>query len=57
MLIRKSGKEQITEGMELPNEERIRKLGGREIYKYMGILEAGSIKQVEVKEKNNKRVP
>ena len=44
----------MTEGMQLPNKENIRT--HREIYKYLGILEAHTIKQVEMKEKI-KRLP
>ena len=40
----------MTEGMELPNQEKIRTLGEKETCKYLGILEAGTIKQVEIKE-------
>ena len=35
--------------MELPNQEKIRTLEEKEIYKYLGILEADTIKQVEMK--------
>ena len=45
MLIRKSGKRQTTEGMKLPNQERIRILGEKKNYKYLEILEADTIKQ------------
>ena len=34
MLIMRSGKRQMTDGIELPNQERIRKLGEKETYKY-----------------------
>ena len=51
MLIMRSGKRQITEGIEMPNQERIRMLGGKETYKCLGILETDTIKQVEMKEK------
>ncbi len=37
--------------MELPNQDKIRTLGEKETYKYLGILEADTIKQVEMKEK------
>ena len=47
----KSGKRHLTDGMELPNQDKIRTLGEKEIYKYKGILEADPIKQVEMKEK------
>ena len=52
MFIMGSGKGQITEGMELPNQERIKTLGEKETFKYLGILEADGTKQVEMKEKN-----
>ena len=51
VLIMKSGKRQITEGIELPNQERIRRLGEKANYKYSEILEVDTIKQVEMKEK------
>ena len=35
--------------MELPNQERIRILGEKEIFKYLGVLEADTIKQVGMK--------
>ena len=46
MLVMKSGKRHITDGMELPNQDKIRTLGVKETYKYFGILEADTIKQV-----------
>ena len=45
----KSGKRYLTDGMELPNQDKIRKLGEKETAKYLGILEADTIKQ-EMKE-------
>ena len=54
MLVMKSGKRHLTDGMELPNQDKIRTLGEKETYKYLGILEADTIKQVEVKEKIKK---
>ena len=39
------------ERIELPNQEKISSLGENETYKYLGILEAGTIKQEEMKEK------
>ena len=51
----KSGKRRMTEGIELPNQEKIRTFGEKKIYKYLSILEANTIKQVEMK-KSNKRV-
>ena len=38
MLIMKSGKWQITEGIELPNQDKIRSLGEKETYEHFGIL-------------------
>ena len=46
----RSGKRHMTDGMEQPNQEEIRTLGEKETYKYMGILEADTIKQQEMKE-------
>ena len=40
--------------MELPNHDKIRTLGENETYKYLGILEADTIKQVEMKDKIQK---
>ena len=54
MLVMKSGKRQLTEGMELPNKDKIKTLPENETYKYLGILEADTIKQVEMKEKIQK---
>ena len=39
----------MTEGMELPNHEKIRTLGEKETYKYLGILEVDTMKQVDWK--------
>ena len=44
MLIMKNGKWQMTGGMEQPNQEKIRILGEKKAYKYLGILEADIIK-------------
>ena len=44
------------EGVELPNQVEIRTLGEKEIYKYMCILKADIIKQVEMKEKFKKSI-
>ena len=40
--------------MELLNQENIRMLREKENYKYLGILDADTIKHVEMKEKNVK---
>ena len=47
----KSGKRQIREGIELPNQERIKALREKENYKFLWILETVIIKQAEIKEK------
>ena len=54
MLVMKSGKRHLTDGMELPNQDKIKTLREKETYKYLGILEADTIKQVEMKEKIKK---
>ena len=54
ILVMKSGKQHLTDGMELPNQDKIRMLGEKETYKYLGTLEADTIKQVEMKEKIQK---
>ena len=54
LLFMKSGKRHMTDGMELPNHDKIRTLGENETYKYLGILEADTIKQVEMKDKIRK---
>ena len=51
----KSGKWYLANGMELPNQDKIRTLREGETYKYLGILEADIIKQVEMKEKHQKK--
>ena len=45
----------MTEGVELPDQVVIRTFREKETYKYLGILEADTIKQVEKKEKNFKK--
>ena len=50
----KSGKRHITDGIELPNQDKIRTLAENETYKYLSILEADTIKQVEMKDKIQK---
>ena len=52
VLVMKSGKR--TDGMELPNHNKIRTLGENETNKYLGILEADTIKQMEMKDKIQK---
>ena len=50
----KSGKRHQTGGMELPNQDKIRTFAENETYKYFGILEADTFKQVEMKDKIHK---
>ena len=50
----KSGKRHVTDGMELPNQDKIRTLRENETYKYLGISETDTIKQVQMKDKIQK---
>ena len=54
MFVIKSGKRYRTDRMELPNQDKFRTLREKETYKYLGTLEADTIKQVEMKEKIKK---
>ena len=54
ILVIKSGKRQLTDGMELLNKDKIKTFAENEAYKYLGILEADTIKQAEMKEKIQK---
>ena len=54
MFVMKSGKRHRTEGIELPNRDKIWTLGENDAYKYLAILEADTIKQVEIKDKIRK---
>ena len=49
ILLMKSGKRHMTEGVKLPSQVVIRSLGIKESYKSLAILEADTIKQVEIK--------
>ena len=51
MLVMKSGKRQMTEGIQLANQVVIRTLGEKEMHWYLRILEDDTIKLVEMKEK------
>ena len=51
----KRGKRCLTERMELPNHDKIRTLAENETFKYLGILEANTIKKVEMKYKIQKQ--
>ena len=54
LLVMKSVKRHLTDGIELPNQDKIRTLAENETYKYLGILEADTTKQVEMKNKIQK---
>ena len=54
MLVMKRDKRHLTDGMELRSQDKIRTLEEKETYKYLGILEADTIKQVEIKDKIKK---
>ena len=54
LLVMKSGKRHLTDGIELPNQDKIRTLAENETYKYLRILEADTMKQVEIKNKIQK---
>ena len=54
LVVMKSGKRHLTDGIELPNQDKIRTLAENVTYKYVGILEADTIKQVEMKNKIQK---
>ena len=53
MLVMKSGKRHMTDGMELPIHDKIRTLWEKETYKYLGILEADTIKQTSGNERQD----
>ena len=54
MLVMKRGKRHLPGEMELQNQDKMKTLGENETYKYLGILKAGTIKQVEMTEKIKK---
>ena len=54
MLGMKSGKRHLMDGMKLSNEDKIRTLGEKETHKYLEILEPDTIKQVKMKDENQK---
>ena len=56
MPVMKSGKRHLTDGMELPNQDKIRTLGQKETNKYLVIFEADTIKQVEINKKLRKNI-
>ena len=56
MLVMKSSNRYTTDGTELPNQDKIRTLGENDAYKYLGILEADTTRQVQMKDKIKKRI-
>ena len=50
----KSGKRHLTDGIEQPNQDKTRTLTDNETYKYLRILEADTMKQVEMQNKIQK---
>ena len=46
----KNGNQHLSDGMKLPNQDKSRRSDKKETYKYLGVLEADTIKQVEMKE-------
>ena len=51
LVVMKSGKRHLTDGMELPTQDKNRTLGEKEASKYLGILKADTIKEEDMKEK------
>ena len=56
MLVMKNGKRHMTDGMELPNHDRIRTQEENETYKHLVILLADTIKQVQMKDRIRKNI-
>ena len=56
ILVMTSGKWHLTDGKELLNQDKIRTLTEKETYKYLGILEVDTMKQVEMKNKIQKEL-
>ena len=51
MLVMKSNKRKLMDGIEQSGQDQIRTLGEKETYKFLGILKDDTIKHVEMKEK------
>ena len=51
LLVMKSGKRHLIDGIELPYQDKIITLTENETYKHLGILESDTIKQVKMKKK------
>ena len=56
MLVMKSRKRHMSDESNLHINKKNRTLGEKKTYKYLGILEAGTIKQMEMKDKIKKRI-
>ena len=56
MLAMKSGKQHMTDGMERLNHDKIRTLGEKGTHKYLGISEADTIKQMQMKDKSGQNI-
>ena len=54
MLVMKSGKRHLTDGMELPNQDKFKMLAENETDKYLDILKADTIKQMQMKDNIDK---
>ena len=54
MLVMQNGKRHLTDGMELPNQDKIRTLREKETYTYLGNFDPDTIKQEEMKGKIQK---
>ena len=50
-----SGKRHHTDRMELPNQDKIRTIGEKEIYKYLGILEADTLVEMKKTKKVSRK--
>ena len=57
MIVMKSDKRHLIDGMEQPNQDKIKTYGEKETYKYLCILETDTVKQVKMKEKLRKHIP
>ena len=53
-LIMKSEKQQIMEEIGLPNQQKIRPFGEKQNYRYLGLLDADTIRHAKIKEKKSK---
>ena len=54
ILVIKSGKRHLTDGIQVSTQDKIRTLREKETYKYLGILGADTFKQVGMKDKIKK---